>query len=339
MKNQTELEAMIRERLDELKLVTARNPQVAARARARFLAQAVSANEAHRNRGWGFIFRKRQFALNMVVTILVIAGLLAGGGTTVRAAQDDLPNEPLYVIKILSEDVSLQFQNSPEAKADRLLELSQTRVQEMTQLIKAGQTPPEQVAERLEQHLQETLQLYSNLGDAELDQALVQLHEQLQQYEHDMQRLQVQATQGSQPVLERTHKMLQTQLHVVNQGLVDHQAFRNTVRNGVRDKQTQTPPTPTSTPSTSATPPQNQNDQATPQPGGQGNGDGLGPNPDPGKPKPHMTPTPKNGSNQPGSGNDKDKEKVPKDKDPKDPKDKDPGENESGGKGSGGKEK
>jgi hypothetical protein len=122
MKNLTNLEALIRERLDQIKAVPPRNPQVAARARARFLAQAVAASESRRQKGWGFFFRKQQFAMNMVVTLLVIASLFIGGGTTVKAAQDDLPNEPLYAIKILSEDVSLQFQKDPEARADRLME-------------------------------------------------------------------------------------------------------------------------------------------------------------------------------------------------------------------------
>ncbi len=175
MKNQISFESTIRERLDELKSVPARNPQVAARARARFLTQAMAASEARRNKGWGFLFRKQQFAMNMFVTLLVIASLFLGGATTVRAAQDELPGQPLYGVKTFSEDISLQFQNSPEAKVERLMELTQTRVHEMEQLIDAGQTPPEQVQLRLEQHIQQALQLSSNMDDAALDRILPQL--------------------------------------------------------------------------------------------------------------------------------------------------------------------
>ncbi len=307
MNNQPDLESSIRERLNRIKSVPARNPQVAAHARARFLAEASAASEARRNKGWGFIFRKQQFALNMVVALVMIVGLFVGGGTTVRAAQDDLPNEPLYPIKTLSEDVSLQFENNPEDKVDRLMKLTQTRVQEMSRMVEAGQTPPEQVRLRLEQHLQQTLQLCSGMEDVKLDQKLLQLRDQLQKYEHDMQGLQVNATQAEQPVLEHTRSMLQTQLQMVNDGLANHEAFRDTVRNGFHYEQTQTPPVP------SPTPQLGQNSQATPEPGNQGNGNGLGPDNNAGGSNAHLTPTPKsnngNGTNSGNNTNEKDKDK------------------------------
>jgi len=329
MKNLTNPESVIREKLEQIKEVPPRNPQVAARARARFLAEAVAASEARRQRGWNFIFRKQQFAMNVVVTLLVIAGLFIGGGTTVKAAQDDLPNEPLYAIKTLSEDVSLQFQKDPEAKVERLMELAQTRVQEMDRLIASGQTPPDQVRVRLEQHLEQTLAVSSNMDDAALDRALPQLRDQLQQRDRDMQRLQAHAAQNAQPILNRTRTMLQTQLAVVGNGLQDHEMFRSAVRNGLVYEQTQTPPALGS--STPSTPPEEPSGQATPPPGNPGNGNGLGPTTDPAEPAVEVTATPNNngtGTN-PGNnsgGNNKDKDKDPKDKDPKDkdPKDKDP---------------
>jgi len=310
MNNQPDLESIIRERLNQIKSVPARNPQAAARARARFLGQAITASEARRNKGWGFIFRKRQFALNMAVALVMIVGLFVGGGTTVKAAQDDLPNEPLYAIKMLSEDVSLQFENDPEAKADLLMELTQTRIEEMSRMVESGQTPPERVRLRLEQHLEETLQLFSNMEDTVLDQKLVKLRQQLQQHESDMQDLQVSATQAEQPVLENTRTMLQVQLQLVNEGLENHEVFRNTVNNGFHYGQTQTPPSP------SPTPHPEQNSQATPEPDNEGNGNGMGPNNNPGGLNAHVTPTPKgnNGTNTGNNagGNNKD----PKNKDP-----------------------
>jgi len=296
MINQPDLESTVQERLDELKPFPERDPQAVRRGRARFLAQAVPTDELRRHKGWNLIFRKEQFAMNIIISILVIGGLLFGGGATVNAAQDDLPNEPLYAVKTFSEDVSLQFQNSPREKVERLMELAQTRVQEMTQLIESGQTPPDQVRLRLEEHLQQTLQLCSNMEDAELDQALLQLRDQLRQQDRDMQRLQT--AQDTQPILERTRTMLQIQLQLVNDGLLDHQVFRNTVRNGFRYEQTQTPPPfLTSTPSA---PNGQQNRQSTPQADPNPR---TGPNTGPGGPNPSMTPMPNNGGSAPGSGN------------------------------------
>lgn len=307
MDNQPDFEPIIQKRLDELKSVPARNPQVASRARAHFLAQAVSASESQRRKGWGFMIRKQQFAMNLAMAILVIASLFVGG-TTVKAAQDDLPNEPLYEIKILSEDVGLQLQNDPEAKVDRLMELTQTRVQEISQLTESGQTPPERVRLRLEQHIQQTLQLCSNMEGAKLDQKLLQLRDQLQQYEQDMQSLQTYATQDEQPVLESTRRMLHTQLQLVNDGLLNHESFRDTVRKGPHKEQTA---------STPSQPHGEQNGPVTSQPGNQGNGNGVGPNTNPGGQNPHITATPKDNGANPGNnagGNDKDKDAKDKSK-------------------------
>jgi hypothetical protein len=116
MKNQPELEVLIRERLEEIKAIPARDPVIAQRARARFLANAVSASELPRHKGWSSIFRKEQFAMNMIISVLMIAGLLFGGGATVRAAQNDLPNEPLYAWKVWSEDVSLHCRRTRKRK-------------------------------------------------------------------------------------------------------------------------------------------------------------------------------------------------------------------------------
>jgi uncharacterized membrane protein YgcG len=298
MKDNTELEDMVQNWLDELKPVPPRNPKVAAQGRARFLAQAVSASEFQRHKGWTSIFRKERFAMNMLMSILIIAGLLFGGGATVNAAQDDLPNDPLYGVKTWSEEVSLQFQKDPETKVDRLMELIQIRVQEMTQLIDSGQTPPDQVRIRLEEHMRQAFQLCSNMDDLALDQRLLQLRALLQQQERDIERLQLHASQNAQPILERTRAMLQTRLQLVEDGLLNHEMFRNTVRHGPQYGPTQI--RPTSAPVTTSTPRGPQNGQATPQLRNPGNGNGPGPNPDPGAPNPEVTPmqnNPENGNN------------------------------------------
>jgi len=300
MKDQHELERTIVERLEEIKPVPARDPQAAARTRAQFLNQAVSASEFQRHKGWRSIFRKEQFAMNTILSVVVIVGLLFGGGATVSAAQDALPNEPLYGVKTWSEDAGLQLQNDPEEKVDRLMELVQTRVQEMTQLAEAGQVPPDQVRLRLEQHIQQALQICNTMDDATLDRALLYMRDQLRQRDQDMEQLRLHATQDAQPILERTRTMLQQRLHLVEAGLANHEAFRNAARNGFRFGQE-----PESTP-----PAQNENGGQYGQPDGNGNGNGPGPNMDPGGPNQDTTPQstctgdcagPNNGSG--GSGN------------------------------------
>jgi hypothetical protein len=151
------------------------------------------------------------------------------------------------------------------------------------------------------------------MEDADLDQTLLQLHDELQQQESDVQQLQGHAAQNAQPVLERTHLLLETHLQVVDSGLRDREEFRDTVKNGLHLGQTQTPPA-SSVPPTLEEP----SGPAATQPGNHGNG--IGPNPTPEPTDTELTATPENNGNNPDSGNNpgnknKDKEKDPKDKD------------------------
>ncbi len=327
MKDQIELEVIIRERLNEIKPVPARDPRIAARARAQFIARAVSANEFQRHKGWTSIFRKEQFAMNALLSILVIAGLLFGGGATVNAAQDDLPDEPLYALKTWSEDVGLKFQDEPEQKVDRLMELAQIRIQEMTRLTDAGQAVPDQVRLRLEQHIHQALQMCSNMDDATLDRTLLQLRDRLQQQDRDMERLQLHAAEDAQPILERTRTLLRERLQLVEGGLLDHEMFRNAAQNGFRYGQTLTPTVfPPSTPSG---PNGQQNGQSTPQ---AGPANGPGPNTDPGGPNPNITPAPDNSNNEQGPNSNDNTS------DGNGPGGNGSGGNDSGGNGSGGNE-
>lgn len=244
MKDETNLETEVVKWLDEIKPVPARDPQSARRTRALFLNQAVSANALPRRTGWTFKFRKEQFAMNALITLFVLASLLFGGGITVRAAQDDLPDQPLYALKTWSEDLSLQFENNEEAQVSRLLELAQTRTQEMIRLTEDGKTVPDRVQLRLEQHLQQALQICSTLDDAAMDRTLLRLQEQLRDRDRDMEQLQLHVNTDALPLLERTRTMLQQRLQLVEEGLLNHEMFRNAARNGFQYGQQEdlTPP-------------------------------------------------------------------------------------------------
>ena len=310
-----EIDHEVMTRLEEVKPVPPRDPDRARHGRMAFLNEAlqieatVSGQGFLRHNKW-IPFGKEKLVMNAVISMIVIAGLLFGGGATVNAAQDDLPGQPLYAVKTASEDVSVQFTGNAEAKVARLMELAQTRTQEMAQLIEEGQTPPDQVRQRLEQHLQSALQICANMDDATLDRTLLQLRDQLRDRDRDMERLQIHANGDAQPVLDRTRAMLQLRLRTVEDGLLNHEQFRNTVRNQHRNGQDDglTPPVVTGTPGNGLNQEQNteqnreqnreQNGQSTSVPGGPTDNPG-GPNDNPGGPNDQSTPGP---NNENGSG-------------------------------------
>lgn len=307
---QQEIDQEVVSRLHEIKSVPSRSAENTQRGRAKFLNEAlqveaaVSGRQFLRHNKWNPL-GKEKLVMNAVVSVIVIAGLLFGGGATVNAAQDDLPGETLYAVKTASEDVSVQFTGNAEAKVMRLMELAQTRTQEMAQLIENGVTPPDQVRQRLEQHLQSVFQICANMDDATLDRTLLHLRDQLRDRDRDMEQLQIHATSDAQPLLEQTRLMLQIRLHTVEDGLLDHEQFRQTVRNQHRNGQDDglTPPVVTGTPGNGLNQEQNteqnreqnreQNGQPTSVPGGNDN---------PGGPNNQPTPGPNN-ENGSGGGN------------------------------------
>ena len=285
---QQENDPEVLSRLYEIKPVPSRSVENTMRGRATFLNEAlqiettVSRKQFLRHNKWN-PFGKEKLVMNAVLSLIVIAGLLIGGGATVSAAQDDLPGQPLYAVKTASEEVSVQFSGTAEGKVARLMELVQTRTQERAQLIENGVTPPDQVRQRLEQHLQSALQICATMDDATLDRTLLQLRDQLRDRDQDMERLQTHAYSDAQPLLEQTRSMLQIRLRTVEGGLLDHEQFRQTIRNQHRNGQDDglTPPVVTGTPGNGLNQEQNteqnreqnreQNGQPTSVPGGNDN--------------------------------------------------------------------
>ncbi len=234
--------------------------------------------------------------MNVLLSILVIAGLLFGGGATVvGAAQDDLPGEPLYAVKTWSEDVGLQFGYDTEAKALRLMELAQIRIDEMTRLVETGQPVPDQVRLRLEQHIRQALQLCAQLDDPAMERTLLQIRERLELQVQEMTQLQsrTQQEQALPPaqqqmqMMNQTQTMLQQRLEVVDEGLQNREMFREQVQNDFQFGQEEVTP-----------PAQNGNGQPEAVPGE--------PNPAPsetGNPSPSPSPNPAPGGNGGNGGN------------------------------------
>lgn len=209
------------ELLNELKPVAPRDPHAAVRARARFLSEAVSLREQSRQSGWKLFPFKEKLAMNILVSALVIAGLLFGGSATVSAAQDDLPNQPLYQVKLMSENARLWFVPDPIQKIDVLMEQAQTRLQEMQMLANAGIVPPVDVAVHAQERIQRALQIAVQLDEASQLAAFQQIQTRLQTQEQQMLQLEQGPCLACVPMLQQTREMLQRQLREVENGLAD----------------------------------------------------------------------------------------------------------------------
>ena len=101
--------------------------------------------------------------------IVILALVLGGAGATVVAAEDSLPNEGLYFVKIASEEAQLRLANNEQTRINLHLAYADRRVSELASLAAAGEAAPEPVAERLENHLRLALNLAAGLDDRRLD--------------------------------------------------------------------------------------------------------------------------------------------------------------------------
>jgi hypothetical protein len=233
--------------LDELRDYPARNPNAAAHGRTQFLSEAVSVRDKQRHSLWTIFQQKEQFAMKLIVSTLVIGGLLFGGNATVAAAQNDLPNEPLYQLKLMSEDVDLWFMSDPTQQIETLMQQVQTRMEEMQSLASQGVTPPAELAIRAQERIQRALQIAAQLDGASQLAAFQQIQTRLQTQEQLMDQLQQGNCTECAPVLQQTRDMLQIQLRDVESGLAtpegvqNQNQFQNQTQNQNQVRVTQTP--------------------------------------------------------------------------------------------------
>lgn len=172
--------------------------------------------------------------MNALVSLILAASLFLGGSVTVAAAQDDLPNQPLYQVKLWTEDAALTLAGTPQKQATVLINMAQRRVEEMAALAEKGVTPPAQVREQLEQHLDQTLAVASNMDEPALEQTLLQLRDHLQTQDRIMEQSQMHANAATEPLLTQTRQMLQTRLRLVDEGLANPQGFHHMMENQMR---------------------------------------------------------------------------------------------------------
>ncbi len=141
------------------KEASAIQPRSEFREKARY--QFYSAlREVERKRSRSFLSWSRQPRWAMVVAIVLIL-FLAGGGTAAAAA-DSMPDEPLYPVKLATEQVQLAFTFSRLGKAEVYARLTDRRVSEIVSMADKGKPAQvEQAARRLEAYLAKITDLAS----------------------------------------------------------------------------------------------------------------------------------------------------------------------------------
>ncbi|MCI0518685.1 MAG: DUF5667 domain-containing protein [Chloroflexi bacterium] len=164
-----------------------------------------------------------------VIASLVVAFtlLFGGAGATVYAAQDSAPNDFLYPVKTLSEDVQLAFTTEPKARTDLLMELADRRVDEILAINALGEPLPDVVVARLQKHLALSLQSATELEDAEMMEALAYIGLHVRKHDRLVSQNRTNMPEFADPAMEIVQAMLRRQIGLADTGVTDPAAFRN----------------------------------------------------------------------------------------------------------------
>jgi len=205
--------------------------------RAVFLADAqmyplpVSKTPERRHIEWKTFFsRKANPKMATISTLILIFTLLFGGtGATVLAAQNSLPDQALYPVKLMTEDIRTGLSPQSDDQLELALQFAQKRLDEMLAMNQAGHHPATNAGDRWEYQVQFALRLTANMDETEFTQSLSRVHELLMGQENLIN--QHFETAPADPTLERVREQLRDHLGIVVEGLVDHDAFRSRVHN------------------------------------------------------------------------------------------------------------
>jgi len=216
---------------------------------ARITSQAVTLNAKQRHNGWmqaiqsKFMnYRKEHSPMfSTISTILLIVSLaLGGGGVTVAAAQSSQPDQPLYALKLISEDIRLGLSSQAQSDLELALQFTDRRSAEIIAMAQKGGVPGDEVLERYQNQVEQALHYALNLPDDQVVLALAQVKNRLQTQEETMLQIQATGKLPAEALLLQVQQMLQQRLRLVEGGLTDPSFLRDQLRE--RDQLQQSEP-------------------------------------------------------------------------------------------------
>ena len=174
--------------------------------------------------------RRRSWALRLASVIAVLALALGSIGGTVYAAQASGPDDLLYGVKTLTEDIQVSLESDPQDRLDLYTQFASRRLSEIQAQIDAGEEVSEKALALLEKHTQRMLQEAAKMGEQGLDNALRQIEQNLQKQNQMMAEMGKEHPQGSPPGLLKVQEKIRERLELVENGMNEPQGFKENIR-------------------------------------------------------------------------------------------------------------
>ena len=185
--------------------------------RQRFLAEAANLRAAKMQgkKGRLVIIRPLKLA-TALVAVLILFGLVFGAG---QAAAASLPGELLYPLKLAGEGVLLELTTDADAWAALNLALAERRLDEITELLEAGEVPDEAAVQRAGQQLRAAEAVILGGAEETPEWAFLKLYAMLQVRRRTMQHLLPELTASDQEVVETLQRELERSMERTRQEL------------------------------------------------------------------------------------------------------------------------
>ena len=174
--------------------------------------------------------RRRSWALRTASVIAVLALALGSIGGTVYAAQASGPNDLLYSVKTLSEDIQVGLESDPQDRLDLYTQFASRRLTEIQAQLDAGEDVSEKALALLEKHTQKMLEEAAKMGEQGLGNALSQIEQNLQKQNQMMEEMGKQHPQSNPPGLLTAQEKIRERLELVEDGMKEPQGFKEIIR-------------------------------------------------------------------------------------------------------------
>jgi hypothetical protein len=190
-------------------------------------------------------FGKERIAMWKIAGALLIAvgTLLGGGGAVAVGAQEAMPEDTLYPVKILSEDIRLWADANPLSKMDLALEFADRRAEEIVHLVDSGLRVADSVLIRLMEQDDLALSIAAQAGDAEAPAALAMVRARIENHERLLESIQPGMGPSESAQLLKTRETMRQRLELLQGDLHDPQV-RLRILEQVRDRENRPEVTP-----------------------------------------------------------------------------------------------
>ena len=173
---------------------------------------------------------KRSFAMRLIAALLVVVVTGVLGSGVVWTAGDSLPGNPLYPIKLATEDVRLALASTPADQIDLALQFVEERAEEMQSLVVAGQLVPDEAIARMERHIESALIQAAWASDGEIAGLLTRIAERTRTQAQMLGEVQATAPQQASAGLGRAVAVCRQGAEAAEDGMNDPYAFRRRYR-------------------------------------------------------------------------------------------------------------